>query len=113
MSAGSPHERSEYRIVYPVTARPAMIVADQRFAVVDASEHGVRLVDSPGSAHSLGEHLSGTLELAHGPVVQIHGTIVRRFADGFALAFDEDSHIILPRIIGEQRYLRELFPDWR
>jgi hypothetical protein len=38
---------------------------------------------------------------------------VRRFADGFALAFDEDAHIILPRIIGEQRHLRELFPDWR
>jgi hypothetical protein len=113
MSHRESHERSEYRIVYPLSVRPSLMVGEQRFAVVDVSEHGARLIDTATAERPLGEHLTGTLVLTHGPVVAIRGVIVRRFADGFALAFDEDAHIILPRIIAEQRHLRAQFPDWR
>lgn len=111
----SPHERSEYRIAYPLNARPQLQLDIRALPVVDLSEHGARmLVPATTQAHfdtAIGDRIEGLLALAHGPNVAIRGQIVRRFADGFAVAFDEDAHIILLHIINEQRYLREQFPD--
>ena len=113
MTADAGHERSEYRIIYPLAVRPLLRSGVETFQVVDVSEHGVRLIDAGTVNCEMGDRLSGELPLAHGPLVPVRGTVVRRFPDGFAVAFDEDAHIILALIIGEQRHLRELFPDWR
>ncbi len=113
MNANSEYERGEYRIVYPQSVRPQLRLANEVLQVVDVSEHGVRLIDPDVANRRVGERYDGRMTLAHGPTVAIRGAIVRVYEDGFALAFDEDAHIILPHIIGEQRHLRELFPEWR
>lgn len=113
MSSGTSHERSEFRVVYPLAARPRLTVAGQIFPVVDVSEHGARVLDDAATDMQLGARMEGTIALAHGPATAVRGVIVRRFADGFAIAFDEDAHILMAHIIGEQRHLRAHFPAWR
>lgn len=113
MNTETKQERGEYRVVYPQSVRPQLRLASAALAVADVSEHGARLLDPDSANRRVGERCEGQMTLAHGPTVAIRGVVVRVYADGFALEFDEDAHIILPHIIGEQRHLRELFPDWR
>ena len=113
VTAEPQHERSEYRIVYPRSIRPQLRRGTEVFQVADVSEHGVRVLEPQGTMREIGDRFEGQLPLVHGPEVPIRGRIVRRFDDGFAIEFDEDAHIILLHIIGEQRHLRELFADFR
>lgn len=112
MNETSDHERSEYRIVYPLIARPRLTSAAGSYEVADVSEHGARLL-SKNAKLPCGTRVSGVLKLAQGRKIDLDGAVVRDFADGFAVTFDDKSRIPLRWIIAEQQFLRERYPDWR
>jgi hypothetical protein len=125
-------DRNDYRIVYPLVARPLLELADATWFVMDCSERGLR-VDLERPAQSLDDtivqrvtqllpeveppgldaRVKGRLILAHGATAQIDGTCVRCGVDDFAIRLDLGRLIPVKLIFEEQRYLRQRFPGWR
>lgn len=109
------HKRAAFRIVYPVGARPHLLVHGIACTVIDASERGLRLRLPPGFsviADGSGT-VAGELQLAHGEALPVGGAVVRVEKNIAAIALDDDSRIPLWLFYDEQRYLRSQFPDWR
>ena len=52
--------RSYFRLQYPASARPRVVVADRAFAVLDLSEGGVKFATSDGFAPSDSKALEDT-----------------------------------------------------
>ena len=108
------HGRAAFRIVYPLGARPQLLLQGVSVPVIDASERGLRLrlptgfclvADSTGS-------IAGELHLAHGEAVPVAGALVRTEQNIAVIALDDGSRIPLWLFYDEQRYLRSQFPDW-
>lgn len=108
------HKRAAFRIVYPVGARPSLIVNGVTLSVIDASERGLRLRLPPGfSLVADGSGcIGGELHLAHGETLAVGGAVVRTEPHVAVLALDDFSCIPLRLFYDEQRYLRSQFPDW-
>jgi hypothetical protein len=107
-------QRSEFRIVYPLPARPVARVGDREFSVLDASEHGLcfdlRRHPYPVAA---GERVLGHVRLAHGADHAFEGRVLRSDERAGVIVLDEGCRIDLSVIFREQRYLRSKFPNWR
>jgi PilZ domain len=107
-------QRSEFRINYPLPARPVARVADREFIVLDASEHALRfdLRRHPRPLAS-GERVAGRLRLAQGADHGFEGAVLRTDSRSAVVLLDEPFRIDLSVIFREQRYLRAKFPNWR
>ncbi|MCC6170999.1 MAG: PilZ domain-containing protein [Gammaproteobacteria bacterium] len=107
-------QRSEFRIVYPLPARPVATIADRRFSALDVSEHAMRLdqrhVPRPLVA---GERVAGRICLAQQVEHAFEGCVLRLESNAAVVLLDERFRIDLSVIFQEQRYLRSRFPDWR
>ncbi len=107
-------QRSEFRIVYPLPARPVALVGDREFSVLDCSEHALRFDlrrhrDPPES----GARVAGRVRLAQGFEHAFDGLVRRSDERSAVVLLDEPSRIDLAVIFQEQRYLRSKFPNWR
>ena len=105
---------AEYRIVYPILARPVVTMGEFRFVVLNCSERGIRIAQralpdplEPGTT------VTGQLALAQGEARPFRGRLLRLDSDSWVIELDGDSRIPLPVIYQEQRDLRSRFPDWR
>jgi hypothetical protein len=106
--------RAEYRIVYPILARPIVTMDGFRFVVLNCSERGIRISQRAlPEAPVPGSVVSGELALAQGEVRTFSGRLLRLDPDSWVIELDAESRIPLPLIYQEQRYLRSRFPDWR
>jgi hypothetical protein len=96
-------QRSEFRIVYPLPARPVATVGGRRFTTLDVSERALRLdlrrVEPPLVA---GERIAGSVRLA----LRVDGLAA-------VVLIDDPFRIDTSVIFQEQRYLRSRFPNWR
>jgi hypothetical protein len=108
------HQRSEFRIVYPLLARPVARVGDREFSVLDISERGLRfdLRRHPDPV-AAGDHVVGRLPLAHGVEHAFEGQVVRTDERSAGILLDEPLRIDVLLIFREQRHLRSKFPNWR
>jgi hypothetical protein len=107
-------QRSEFRIVYPLPARPVARVAGREFSVLDASEHALRLdLRRQPDPVAPGEHVVGQLRLAHGADHAFEGRVLRGDDRAAVIVLDEVFRIDLSVIFREQRFLRSKFPNWR
>lgn len=107
-------QRSEFRIVYPLPARPVARVEERKFSVLDASEQALRfdLRRHPRPV-APGDRVVGQVRLAHGADHAFEGRVLRSDERAAVIALDEVFRIDLLVIFREQRYLRSKFPNWR
>jgi hypothetical protein len=107
-------QRSEYRIVYPLPARPVAQVEDRQFSVLDASEHALRFdLRRHPTPVAPGERVAGRLRLAQGVDHAFEGSVLRTDERSAVILLDEVFRIDLSVIFREQRYLRSKFRNWR
>jgi hypothetical protein len=107
-------QRSEFRIVYPLPARPLATLGRRQFSTLDVSEQALRLdqrrVESPLVA---GERVAGSLRLAQRVDHGFEGVVLRADAQSAVVRLDDPFRIDLSIIFQEQRFLRSRFPNWR
>ncbi len=107
-------QRSEFRIVYPLPARPVVTLGTRRASVLDLSERGMRVDQrSLESPLAVGERVVGVLRLAQRKDHRVEGSVLRVDELSAVVQFDDDFRVVLSSIFQEQRYLRSRFPDWR
>ena len=107
-------QRAEFRIVYPLPARPTAVFGNRRFSTLDLSEHALRL-DMRRVAEPLraGERVAGRIKLAQRVEHAFEGEVLRVDEKSAVIALDEPHRVDLSVIFQEQRYLRSKFPNWR
>jgi hypothetical protein len=104
-----PVERSYYRINYPLTERPMLVLEGRQYPVIDCSEHGLRFVRSLSVPLEVGDRVQGLLKFRRGAEADVEGDVVRVQADHAALHL-KVAGIPLSIILDEQRYLRVHYP---
>jgi PilZ domain len=97
------HNREYYRITYPTTLRPKLLVQGHTFEVVDLCERGIRFRLGDAMPPDVGYDMAGTVRFRRGETVEIRGTILR-LNDG-EIAARLDAGIPLRAIMEEQRFL--------
>jgi hypothetical protein len=107
-------QRSEFRIVYPLPARPVTRLGERAFSTLDVSEHALRLDQRRVAAPLVvGERVAGQVLLAQRVVHAFGGAVLRVESNAAVVLLDEASRIDLSVIFQEQRFLRSRFPNWR
>jgi hypothetical protein len=110
---GFPFDRGEYRIPYPPTARPRLIIGERELMVVDCSQRGLRYVAESGEVPEVGSMVEGRVRLlSRGAPVEVSGTVVR-MQDGEVAVHLAGPGIPMQRVFDEQRYLARHFPARR
>jgi hypothetical protein len=102
-----PQQRDYFRIPYPVTERPRLVIGASEFEVVDLSESGAR-IELDGEPPAGAESFPAIVRFKDGTTVKVvavvqrqeHGELVLRFADNLPYAV----------IAGQQRRLLQLYP---
>ena len=112
----SDNRRQSFRVVYPVQARPAFVVAVEhaavRAALLDWSELGLRIAwPSPRDVPAVGTGLSGQIQLRTGHELRVTGVVVRVDAQEIGVRL-EGRGVPLAVLYAEQRYLRAAYPGW-
>jgi hypothetical protein len=107
-----PAEREHYRVVYPLKARPRIVIDGKEYAVVDCSEGGVRYEAKVDAAPDIGAPVVGRIRFRRGTELDVFGRIVRFENGAVALRLDRPG-IPMAIILDEQRYLRTNFPMHR
>lgn len=98
--------REHFRVRYPYTERPRMIIDNGTYSVMDISEHGLRFAKEDDLLHDFtNEALKGVLSLGTGRKLFFEGKVVRNSRDEVgvyindALPFDtileELNHLII------------------
>lgn len=107
-------QRSEFRIVYPLPARPQARIGTSDYPVFDLSERALRLdIRRAASPLVAGERVAGKVVLAHRVTHAFAGRVLRSDEQSVVVVMDEGFRIDLAVIFREQRHLRSKFPDWR
>jgi hypothetical protein len=109
ISMTHPVERSYYRIVFPLTEQPVLILEGQQYAVVDCSEHGLRFVRTLALPLEVGKVVRGVVRFRRGAEVDVEGEVVRLQGEHAALNLNV-TPIPMATIFDEQRYLRTRYP---
>ncbi len=97
------HEREHYRVAYPATLRPRLLVQGHTFDVVDISERGIRFRLAKADEPAPGFEVQGAVRFRRGETITIRG-IVLRVVQGEVAAMLEEG-VPLRVILDEQRYL--------
>ena len=107
-------ERSEFRIVYPLPARPIVTIGAHRFRALDISEQALRLDQRDVTRTlSVGERVAGQICLAQQVEHPFEGQVRRLDAQVAVVLLDDSFRIGLAVIYREQRHLHAHYPDWR
>lgn len=108
-----PFNRGEYRIPYPPSARPRLILGEREVVVVDCSQRGLRYVAEAGELPEIGSVVEGRVRLlSKREWLDVSGIIVR-IQDGEVAVHLERPGIPMQRVFDEQRYLARHFPARR
>ena len=100
-----PFEREHYRIAYPTTARPRLLVNGEHRDVIDVCELGLRYYAAEDEQRQLGDEIEGIVHFRRGEEVRVLGTVVRVIEREVAVRLRVG--IPLRVVLDEQRYLRE------
>lgn len=107
-------QREEFRIVYPLPARPVASIGDREYTLLDVSEHALRLnLRRHLAPLQPGERVAGRVRLAQGVEHVFVGLVTRTDGKAAVVLLDETARIDLAVIFREQRFLRSQYPNWR
>ncbi len=95
--------RTYFRVKYPHSERPRLVITRDEFEVIDISEQGIRF--------SFGPVLSEMVTFHDGESVNLKGKLLRTQDSEVVTQFVKG--IPSERIIKEQRYLMKKYPGYR
>lgn len=102
--------RAHFRLPYPGGERPVMRCQDVQHQVVEIAEGGVRLLIEPGTPLQVGDSLTGEIAFHDGDCEAIGGKVLRQ--EGAQVVVQLSLGITLHRVMLEQSYLRQKYPDF-
>ncbi len=97
------HDREHYRVAYPSTLRPKLLVQGHTFDVVDISERGIRFRLEKADEPAPGVEVQGTVRFRRGDTITVRGVVLRVVQGEVAAKLEEG--VPLRVIMEEQRYL--------
>ncbi len=103
--------RAFFRLWYPRTERPQLLLGDLEYPVLELSEGGAKVSDGRGHRELPQGEYSGTLVLVDGTTVPVRCVFLRK--DGELLAIQFTTPIGMRRMIAEQRRLLQKYPCLR
>lgn len=106
-----PQRRAFYRVVYPLTARPILIIRKQTFEVIDISEKGVRFSLEGNPVVQSDENLTAVITFHDYESITLEGKILRMENNEIALLLTRG--IPYKRIVKEQQFLIKNYPEYR
>ena len=106
-----PYRRTYYRIRYPFSERPRLIVDNNIYEVIDCGPQGLRYAVRGNPLPPLGTALTGRICFRRGAEVTITGVVVRVNPKEVALYFPS-GEIPFSILLAEQRYLHTHYPMW-
>jgi hypothetical protein len=104
--AGS-ERREFFRILYPIHARPRLIIQDASYDVLDVCERGIRFLHPTADALKSHVVVSATVTFRDGETLHVEGKILRLQGNNVVLHLQ--TYIPTARIMKEQRYLISRF----
>jgi PilZ domain len=100
------NQRDFFRIDFPLSERPELVIDDRAFAVIDCSESGLRYAVPDGeSAPETGSTVHGVIRFRRGDPVEVAGVIARVYGRSAAVRF-LGTDIPFSTILREQQHLR-------
>lgn len=103
-----PHDRAFYRVVYPILARPRLVIGTDMHEILDCSERGLRFRVT-GEPPVAGSTFDGMVRFQTGSEVAVAGEVIRIQESEVAVRLG-DPGIPLSVVLDEQRFLRARFP---
>ncbi len=97
------HEREHYRVAYPTSLRPKLLVQGHTFDVVDISERGIRFRLGGMEEPAPGFEVQGAVRFRRGETITVRGVVLRVVQGEVAAKLEEG--VPLRVIMEEQRFL--------
>lgn len=103
--------REFFRLKYPLTERPSILINGQEYEVAEISEKGARILLSGSFGIDEGKSFTGRI-LFHDDEIETIEAVAMR-SENNELAANLTHGITMKRMIAEQIWLRKKFPDTR
>ncbi len=99
----SESQRTHYRIQYPFTDRPQLLIGTKALAIINLSEGGLMVSTEAWFTPQMGQTVEAVAKLHEGRTCRIKGVVLRVEMNRVALRLSQ--RVPLPLIMEEQRYL--------
>jgi len=103
------NKREFYRLRYPTNCRPILILLGKSYEVIDICEKGVKFLLGKYREFKPGLDIQFTIDF-HDESLDLEGKILR--VEERTAVIHLENPIPLGRIIEEQRYVRDMYPDY-
>ena len=102
-------KRSHYRVNYPASARPALLLDGHAYTILDLSETSLKYEHAGNDKPAAGKTVSATIVFADQQTLDVEGSVLR--ISGTEVIVRLDDGIPFARIMSEQRRFLKLPPD--
>ena len=104
------NSREHYRVRYPLSCRPKLIILNNEYVTIDISERGIRFICNEIDEFQTGVELVVQITFNNGEQLDLEGEILR--TDEKITVLRLSKPITLKRILAEQRYIKLNYPDY-
>ena len=95
-------KRNYFRIDYPPSERPRLVIEGEEFSILNLSEQGLRF-EPKGKSFALGSALRGSIRFSDGMSYLVRGLVARTQVGDVVVQLQQG--IPLPRMLQEERRL--------
>jgi PilZ domain-containing protein len=100
--------RNYFRIQFPITQRPRLVVSTAEFEVLELAETGARIIVGDAQVSETSGEFEATIQFPDGASASVTARVHRREINEAVLRFA--ANLPYPIIAGQQRRLLKLFP---
>ena len=104
------NSREHYRIRYPLSCRPGLIILNNEYEAIDISERGIRFICKSTYEFQAGMELAVRITFNSGECLDLEGKILR--TDKRVAVLHLSKRIPFKIIVAEQRYIKSYYPDY-
>ncbi len=104
------NKREYYRVRYPIACRPNLAILNSVYEIMDISEHGIRFLGNDVSRFHSDMKIDGMITFDDGISIGIKGKIIRIDGNNAVMFLMES--IPFGRIVAEQRFIKEKYPEY-
>jgi hypothetical protein len=102
------NQRTHFRIEYPASERPVLVVDKTRFLVLDLSENGLKFLPGPAYRPKPGTSIRGVVRFKNGGECPVEGKVLRYAGEGCVVLLVQG--IPLSRMMEEHRLILQKYP---
>ena len=99
------NKRHHFRLEYPLSDRPEVLIDGEKHTVVDISEKGMRFALTPKFRGALKSAIKGVITFEDGKQVEVSGTVLRITDDKAHCVVLLTHGVPLAKMMEEQRFL--------